>query len=1124
MALSDPESEQYAALNYNAFISYSHAADGKLAPALQDGLHRFAKSWIQLRALRVFRDDASLSANPGLWSSIDQALSQSEFFILLASPEAARSEWVSKEVAWWCRNKPIHRLLIVLTGGTIRWDANGSDFDWECTDALPACLRGVFEEEPRLVDLAWARTREQVSLEDPRFRDAVADIASPLHHRPKDELIGEDVRMHRRALLTRRFGFAAISILAISAIIVALVALRQRNVSLYNESVFLAELARQQTSSASSITAIRLALTGLPTPRGDAASLQNAWQRLWQRPHVAETEAALAQAMYEGRERVRFVGHDGSVLDATLSSTGEMVVTASADRTARVWDAHTGEERLVLRGHEYPVVEARFSPNTERIVTAAFSEPPRLWNAETGTPIAVLPVPTEGIARFGTDGKTVVVSHRYTGELLSVIDGLTGAPLLEASPGEGSSAALAYSTDGEAVLRQSPDGRQIVEFPLTSDTPVALRGQAGPVDFAVFSADHRLVLTASSTEQATKIWATDTGALVSILRAQSGDVSYALFSSGGDVVLTRSSWREDTGYVTHLWDVRSGDIISVLRDQSREFSFNYAYFSPDDRWLATVEADVGYSRLWNVQTGMQVMPDDRLEPGGDPVGMAFDNPLGFSPDSALFASASGSAVALWSSQTGKLVALLTGHAGRVGALEFSANGKSLVTASDDGTARLWEVTVPTPAVEAAAGDERISSILFGPGGKHLITVVNQRTVQIWTIAPRLEKAARLECAAQWSGVIRSAVFSPDGTMAVAACRDGSVLLWEAANGVSTLVTQKGVDSAVFTADSARLVVLTAYGRAEVWDLATREQQLIIDQMPRRTPLKSILTDERGSILLVLDHQGNARLWHLSDGTENETFATESSARGVYAARFSPNGRDLVTLSGDGLPEVWDLATGKLRMSFAEEAPTDEGLQYMAFGGLTIAPDGSRIVTVSENGTARLFDAETGHHIAWLRSDAFGWGTSRVDRPAPVVAFSPDGTRVVTTSYVSEATVWDSDTGEQLAVLSGQRDDIVTAAFNTDGARLVTIADGTMRLWDALSGALLARFRAHEFAVTEAAFSPNGEYLYTGSDDGFLRVWRLLPTGQTLIRVAHERVSDQPFTRQEQQQFGLQPAR
>src|ERR1700735_1685437 len=82
---------------YDAFISYSHAADGRLAPELQKALQRFAKPWYRTRALRGFRDDASLSANPDLWGSIEQALDASDHLILLASPEAASSKWVAKE-------------------------------------------------------------------------------------------------------------------------------------------------------------------------------------------------------------------------------------------------------------------------------------------------------------------------------------------------------------------------------------------------------------------------------------------------------------------------------------------------------------------------------------------------------------------------------------------------------------------------------------------------------------------------------------------------------------------------------------------------------------------------------------------------------------------------------------------------------------------------------------------------------------------------------------------------------------------------------------------------------------------------------------------------------------------
>ncbi|MGD8932407.1 MAG: TIR domain-containing protein, partial [Chromatiales bacterium] len=82
-----------AHMRYDAFISYSHAADGRLAPSLRNGLHRLAKAPFQLRALNVFRDETSLSATPSLWPSIESALAQSRFFILLASPEAVASRW-----------------------------------------------------------------------------------------------------------------------------------------------------------------------------------------------------------------------------------------------------------------------------------------------------------------------------------------------------------------------------------------------------------------------------------------------------------------------------------------------------------------------------------------------------------------------------------------------------------------------------------------------------------------------------------------------------------------------------------------------------------------------------------------------------------------------------------------------------------------------------------------------------------------------------------------------------------------------------------------------------------------------------------------------------------------------
>src|SRR3954451_25183774 len=82
---------QPVAPRYAAFLSYSHRVDAELAPIIRQALQRFAKPWYRQRAVRVFLDEATLSANAALWGAIEQALLASEFFVLLASPDAARS-------------------------------------------------------------------------------------------------------------------------------------------------------------------------------------------------------------------------------------------------------------------------------------------------------------------------------------------------------------------------------------------------------------------------------------------------------------------------------------------------------------------------------------------------------------------------------------------------------------------------------------------------------------------------------------------------------------------------------------------------------------------------------------------------------------------------------------------------------------------------------------------------------------------------------------------------------------------------------------------------------------------------------------------------------------------------
>lgn len=95
--------------SYDAFISHSHAKDKKIAAALQATVQTLGKPWYKRRSPRLFRDDTSLSATPHLWPSIEEALGQSRFLIVLASPEVAASLWVDKEIAYWLEHKASKR-------------------------------------------------------------------------------------------------------------------------------------------------------------------------------------------------------------------------------------------------------------------------------------------------------------------------------------------------------------------------------------------------------------------------------------------------------------------------------------------------------------------------------------------------------------------------------------------------------------------------------------------------------------------------------------------------------------------------------------------------------------------------------------------------------------------------------------------------------------------------------------------------------------------------------------------------------------------------------------------------------------------------------------------------------
>jgi WD40 repeat protein len=404
---------------FDAFISYSRRASTVLATDLQVAVERFAKPWYRLRAVRVFRDDASMSANPGLWSTIEAALRQAEWLVLLASPPAAQSEYVANEVTWWRENKAADRILIVLEEGVdIAWDRAANDFDFDRTDSLPRALSGAFAEEPRWIDLRWFEAEGSLGTKDPRWEERVADIAAAVRGAERDELIGENVRQHRLARRLLRGGVAALSLLLVASLVATFVAIGQR-AEANRQRTEAVKQRDEATAQARIALARQLAAQAVSLAPTDLQTASLLAVQAYRTNADAQTRAALFQLATASPQLVRPLPMDAEVTASAVTEDGVVVVGDVAGDVVR-WTDGRAEKLMTVGGK----VSSLAVSDDGSVVAAAAPDGVTVWRGGSTTLLTDLVEPTA--VTVEASGAAVAASDLFTTALWDLAAGQPG--------------------------------------------------------------------------------------------------------------------------------------------------------------------------------------------------------------------------------------------------------------------------------------------------------------------------------------------------------------------------------------------------------------------------------------------------------------------------------------------------------------------------------------------------------------------------------------------------------------------------------------------------------------------------------------------------------------------------
>lgn len=419
--------------------------------------------------------------------------------------------------------------------------------------------------------------------------------------------------------------------------------------------------------------------------------------------------------------------------------------------------------------------------------------------------------------------------------------------------------------------------------------------------------------------------------------------------------------------------------------------------------------------------------------------------------------------------------LLAEHSVEARSGVFSADGSLFIAASDDGIVQVWDLVASQAVLSLNIdGDFGTARAAASPNGTQLVMSIGDN-LRIHDVATG-EVVAELENA--HTNIITGLAYSPDGVAIVSCSSDKTARLWDA-DTLEEVAILEGhtsyVNEVVFSPDGTHVVTVSSDKSTRLWDSTTGAEVTVLEA--ERGNMYSAAYSPDGSVIAVGNAYGVIRLLDAATLTEQEVWE-EAHDSDVLSLAFSPDGSKLVSTSDDQSIKLWDVASGKM----LSEVPG----YTRQVSNVALNADDTLILAGSGDGTLRIWDINGDDaQPIFMQEDGSSSSTDNLH----IADFSQAGDYFAGI-HGSTLRIWDTASNELLHEVGGyQLGSFRSMTFNPDGSLIaVTTYNGTVLLWDVQTGDLLQALSRHGYRATPVIFSHDGALLISGGADGTIRVW------------------------------------